>query len=324
MRAARAVHCLIASLTASVLLAGTAEAAPITIGSPLTAAFAPSSIGVEATLMNLTVNEPGAQLASPVDGAIVRWRILDATGTWKLRVLRPLGGTTFLGAGTSAAATPASLGTEAFATDLPVRAGDSIGIDSVKGAKVGIISGGTLGGWLPVLAEGEGRPYSATEPVEVAFNADVQPRPTVTSVGPASGSFRGGTAVTLTGTDFANVASASFGGVPAAGLTVDSEGSLTAIAPASNPGAVDVTVTTIAGTSPVSAADRFEFQACVVPNLIGVKLKAAKKKLRKAHCAVGRVRTLDGARAKTGRVSRQGPKAGRKLAPGKKVNLTLR
>lgn len=325
MGTTRAVSCLSAILAGSLLLAGTAAAAPVTIGSPLTAAFAVSNAGIEATLLNLTVKEPGAQVTSPVDGAIVRWRLLDATGTWKLRVLRPLGGTTYLGAGTSVAAMPASLGTEVFTTDLPVHAGDTIGLDATKGAKIGIASGGMFAGWAPQLAEGESRSYTSPQPTELAFNADVQPRPTVTSVGPASGSFKGATAVTVTGTDFAGVSSVSFGGVPAAGLTVNSEGSLTAIAPASTPGqVVDVTVTTVAGTSPASAADRFEYLACLVPKLSGVKLKAAKKKLRKAHCGVGRVRRLEGATAKTGRVVKQGPKAGRTLAPDTRVNLTLR
>lgn len=325
----RSIRCLVTPAIALLLLAGSATsagAAPITIGSPLSGTFTPSSVGVSATLANLTLPEPGAQAASPVEGVIVRWRLLGATGSWKLRVLHPVGGTSYQSTATSAAVTPPSLGTETFSTNLPVKVGDLIGVDSEKNSKIGAAkSGATIAGWIPGLLDGETRAYTATEPVEIAFNADVQPRPTVTSLTPASGSFKGGSAVTVAGTDFASVSAVSFGGVPATSFTVGSEGSLTAVAPAAaKPGAVDVTVTTIAGTSPSSTTDRFTYTACVVPKLAGLKLKAAKRKLKKARCALGKLTKLGGATAKSGHVSKQGPKAGRTLAPGSKVNLTLR
>ena len=76
------------------------------------------------------------------------------------------------------------------------------------------------------------------------------PVPTVTDVSPSSGPSTGGTAVTITGTNFSAVSAVNFGATPAATYTVQNGTSITATAPASTVGAgtVDVTVTT-EGTS---------------------------------------------------------------------------
>jgi hypothetical protein len=62
---------------------------------------------------------------------------------------------------------------------------------------------------------------------------------------------------------------------------------------------------------------------CVVPNLAGKKLAAAKKKLKAAHCKLGKVTKKKGATSKTGKVGKQSPKAGKILVPGSKVKVTL-
>ncbi len=62
---------------------------------------------------------------------------------------------------------------------------------------------------------------------------------------------------------------------------------------------------------------------CLVPGLIGKKLKAAKKKIRRGGCRVGTVARKSGATAKTAKVVHQGPKPGRSLAAGSKVNVKL-
>jgi hypothetical protein len=58
---------------------------------------------------------------------------------------------------------------------------------------------------------------------------------------------------------------------------------------------------------------------CVVPNLIGKTLKAAKKRARKANCGL----SLKGASGKKKKVIKQRPKAGRVKAPGAKIAITL-
>ncbi len=69
------------------------------------------------------------------------------------------------------------------------------------------------------------------------------PPPTVTSVAPTSGFPAGGTAVTITGTDFVSGATVTLGGTAATGVTFNSSTSLSATTPAGVLGAVDVVVT---------------------------------------------------------------------------------
>ncbi len=91
----------------------------------------------------------------------------------------------------------------------------------------------------------------------VHFNVAAGP-PTVTGVTPSSGPASGGTAVTVTGTNFTGVTAVRFGGA-AASFVVNSATSLSATTPIGTAGTVDVTVTTAAGTSAISAADRFTY-----------------------------------------------------------------
>ncbi|WP_373459631.1 putative Ig domain-containing protein [Cupriavidus necator] len=91
----------------------------------------------------------------------------------------------------------------------------------------------------------------------VQFNVTAGP-PSVTAVAPSSGPVTGGTAVTVTGTNFVGVTAVRFGGT-AASFVVNGATSLTATAPARPAGTVDITVTTASGTSVTSAADQFTY-----------------------------------------------------------------
>lgn len=71
----------------------------------------------------------------------------------------------------------------------------------------------------------------------------VAPAPTVSSVAPNSGSTAGGTAVTITGANFASGATVTFGGAAATNVVVASSTSITATTPAGSAGAALVTVT---------------------------------------------------------------------------------
>jgi alpha-tubulin suppressor-like RCC1 family protein len=81
--------------------------------------------------------------------------------------------------------------------------------------------------------------------------------PTLSEVTPESGRTAGGTKVTITGTNFLGATSVRFGSHEAT-YTVLSETSISATSPAGY-GTVNVTVTTPAGTSPVSTADQFTY-----------------------------------------------------------------
>jgi serine protease AprX len=62
---------------------------------------------------------------------------------------------------------------------------------------------------------------------------------------------------------------------------------------------------------------------CVVPRVVGQRLAAAKKRIRRARCAVGRVRRVKSSAKKRGRVVAQSPRAGRRYAVGHKVSLKV-
>jgi DNA-binding beta-propeller fold protein YncE len=84
------------------------------------------------------------------------------------------------------------------------------------------------------------------------------PAPTVTGLLPNAGPPSGGTTVAITGTNFANVTEVRFGSTKATSFTVNSETSISAVAPVGT-GAVEVTVSTGAGESSAGEADRFSY-----------------------------------------------------------------
>jgi len=84
------------------------------------------------------------------------------------------------------------------------------------------------------------------------------PAPTVTGVAPNSGPAKGGTSVTITGSNFSGATAVRFGANATGSFTVNSPTQITASSPAGT-GTVDVTVTTPGGTSATSAADQFSY-----------------------------------------------------------------
>jgi hypothetical protein len=85
------------------------------------------------------------------------------------------------------------------------------------------------------------------------------PAPTVSRISPKKGPVGGGTAVTITGTNFSLARTVKFGSISAADFNVNSNTSITAVSPPEPAGTVDVTVTSDGGTSAVSTNDRFKF-----------------------------------------------------------------
>jgi len=100
---------------------------------------------------------------------------------------------------------------------------------------------------------------SATSPADEFTFFSVIPLPEVTAVEPNYGPTTGGTSVTITGNRFTGATGVMFGTTPATSFTVDSDTLITATSPPGTTGTVDITVTTLAGTSPTSPADEFTF-----------------------------------------------------------------
>jgi len=80
-------------------------------------------------------------------------------------------------------------------------------------------------------------------------NSASNPAPTVTGIGPSSGTANGGTPVTITGTGFLSGATVKLGGTTATNVTVTSSSTITATTSAHAAGTVDVVVTNTDGQS---------------------------------------------------------------------------
>jgi hypothetical protein len=348
---------LAATLAAATLaLAGPARAA-VTIGpDPL-----PQRTGVlshAGGTIFATGALPGATLASPIDGAVVRWRVRRGSGggampadTITLRILRGTGiANQFTAVGTSAphevpGAVNDPVDVYEYPTRLPIAAGDRIGLGTTSSAVTYREETGTsyLVRTNP-LADGETATFElgAFPNLYILVNADVQPPPTVSSINPTSGPSSGGTAVTIAGSDFADVSAVDFGGQPAASYSVDSESQIHATSPAAPPGPVDVTVTTVAGKSATGSADVFTYNApptalaaptavaaapvaCLVPKLKNRKLRPAKRVLRRRHCRIGKVIRKHRKKApRRARVIKQRPRPRTVRPAGTKVHVWLR
>lgn len=83
--------------------------------------------------------------------------------------------------------------------------------------------------------------------------------PVVTGINPPTGPVGGATVVTITGTGFTGVTGVAFGGTAATNVTLVSDTSVLATAPAHAAGPVDVVVTTPGGASATSTADVFTY-----------------------------------------------------------------
>jgi hypothetical protein len=181
-------------VAAALLLPALPAQGAVTIGSDLS--HAPVNGGACAlptegcTAANTTL--PGAQVSSPIDGVVVRWRLrFNSAGTsvsMALRVIRP-SGSAFTGVNTSTAPTFSSAvdTTVVSNTQQPIKAGDQIALD-VLGTpaapsnnlivETAAQAGVTFVRWVPPLADGATAPPTATFDApsqETTFNADVEP-----------------------------------------------------------------------------------------------------------------------------------------------------
>jgi hypothetical protein len=314
-----------------------ASAHLVVVGSPLKGEFTGQlCTSPTGTWANDTLGEAGANASSPVDGTVVSWRMLGNFTSGKpfeLRVLRPAPGGAYTGVGTSAQELPSSnfLIRPIWRTDLPIKTGDLIGIN-VNNDCVGVagIKGSHYLNWYPALGEGSTlvAPYPGKD-VEIGVQAVVQPVPVATSLSPATSPLAGGGTVTIRGTDFEEASQVSFGSTPAADFSVESASQITAVVPpAAGPGPVPVSVTTIAGVA--TAPQTLDYQACLVPALKGKTLVAAKKALRAAGCALGKVARRRSAKGGSGKKKAKPKVVAQSRAPGKtlpfgaKIGLTVR
>jgi len=182
-------------------LSGALAAALVAIGSGATPAPAQSAITIGSDLSLLpslgtcidfpctvaNTTHPTAQLTSPVDGVIVRWRVrlrLTPDSALQLKVIRPAAGGAFLNVNTGPTE-PVSQNADTiltFATQQPIQAGDFLGVNTVGPGNSVLLSGDQPGvtevRWTPGLEDGQSRaPTQTFSPPdsEVLINADIEP-----------------------------------------------------------------------------------------------------------------------------------------------------
>ncbi|HEY2717497.1 MAG TPA: IPT/TIG domain-containing protein [Solirubrobacterales bacterium] len=339
-RSAKALATLALSgaLALPLLLACTANAAIVTVGSTGTPT-AEIDVGNPATIFDTAVSG-GASLTSPISGTVIRWHVSGFSGgPFSLQVLTPDGAGSYTSTGTSAPATPTSKATQTFSANVPIKAGQTLAIKNTNGADmVGyfVPAGAGSAFFVPPLGEGSSGIATTGLPVEYTYNAEVQPLPAISAISPSSGPTAGSTSVLISGHDFTGATAVTFGGTAATSFSVLSESTITAISPAHAAGDVAVSVTTLAGSA--NAPTSFTFAApptpapiapappvakCVVPKLLGKHLKGAKKAIRARHCKVGQVTKEEGVTAKTGTVVKQNPKPGTTRKAGSAVGVKL-
>jgi PASTA domain/IPT/TIG domain len=268
-------------------------------------------------------------------GVITSWSTNAAAGagqTLSFKVYRPqVPNEKFLVVGVDGPHDLTASALNTFKTSIHVQAGDIVGDNDLNASTVPNACLFETGDSSDTVGEaggdvGTGGTFTqgvTQSELRVNVTATLLPPPAISGESPAAGPVGGGTVVTLTGANFAEVSGVSFGALPAQSFVVNSEAQITAIAPASAVlGAVPIYVGTVAGTA--TAPTSFVYEGCAVPKLKGRKLKAAKKKLRAAGCKIGKVKKRKGATAKTGKVVKQNPKPGRILAPGTAVKVVLK
>ena len=207
---------------------GLPEGSSVTIGNTLFTISYHGGDGDDVVLTQAVAAEPTVTGLSPASGPASGGTLVTITGTG------------FTGA------TAVDFGTAA-ATDVNVVNDTTITADSPAGT--GVVDVTVI---TPVGT-------STTSPAD-EFTYTAIAAPTVTGISPSTGPATGGTLVTITGTGFTSATAVDFGTTVATDVKVVDDTTITADSPVGT-GAVNVTVTTPAGTSATSAGDQFTYLA---------------------------------------------------------------
>ena len=345
----RAIGPVLAAAAVLATVPATAFSAPVTIGQIPTSTPPVICIGGDtADLFQLSVDSGSGYVVPPGYTEITSWSTYASAGdgqVWELRVYDVQSETQYVVVRADTAHTLAASQLNTFPTDIPVGAGDvigvaelnSVGVDSACSIKTDQVAD-QYGQHIPAIEFHTGDTFSTILKYRVNVSATLEAVPAVGSIGPNSGSAAGGASVLIAGHDLTDAKSVGFGDQKATLFKVESDNAIEAVAPAAAEGTVDVTVTNAAGTSPAVPADRFTYVKpsegppgggpghstsplrCVVPKLQGVRTGGGSPGVEALHCRVGRVRGPRGADA---RVSKQSAKAGKSLPGGTRVSVRL-
>ena len=219
-------------------------------------AAAPASAVSVPSLRDFASLPATGQVGSPMVGSVDLPSVRQSSADSTTAVTFTLYGPATFKAVTGANVAPCSISTSGVTATCTEAAGSSA---SSGGAWVVSIMP-TASGTVTLVGSANGDAVTVTGSTTIVAAAPAAP-PVVTGIAPASGPTAGGTSVTVAGTGFTDATSVDFGTVPATSATVGSDTSITAAAPPSAAGAVDLTVTGPGGTSATSSADQYTYTA---------------------------------------------------------------
>jgi hypothetical protein len=294
--------------------------------------------------------EKSPTYTSPIDGEIIEWQVKGSEGTVEIVTLQGTEAKTFGDVGELT-----GVGKTSFKESLPIKKGESFGIQSVVPEAIfgyAGVSGHTMEYWAPKLA-GTQTPTGTRSGSELLANVRILPPPVITSVTPNAGPFGAVNTATIKGENFQRVLNVIFGdeqtswevvsdteivahgadtfsGPSSVGVVTEAgntvvEGAYTFEAPPSTTPPVVTTPPSIAPIPPVEI-EKLTFpeeHECHVPKLKGKTLKQAKRVLEAAHCKLGAVSRRKGPKAKRGKVVGEIPGAGAPARSGYPVKVTL-
>jgi hypothetical protein len=177
----RRIHtAIVGAIAAGALLAPAGALADFTIGNDLsqTADMSSCAAGTACTYVQTSISL-APQAVSPIDGRIVRWRLKAgaAAGPLKLRVLSS-SPPEYTATGSSAAVN-AVPGVNTFTTNLPIKAGDTIGLDDLSGGGLffsePVEAVSFLQSFNPPIDDGDTRVPDSADFFDLLMNADVAP-----------------------------------------------------------------------------------------------------------------------------------------------------
>jgi hypothetical protein len=129
-------------------------------------------------------------------------------------------------------------------------------LKSIKATQIVAISPPGAAGTVDVTVATAGGTSALVAADRFAYAA----APAVSGLSPALGALKGGTVVTISGTNLAGATAVHFGKVPAK-IETTADAQIVVASPPGRAGSVDVTVTTPGGTSAVTPGDRFTYRA---------------------------------------------------------------
>ncbi|MBB6142854.1 hypothetical protein HNQ77_000798, partial [Silvibacterium bohemicum] len=194
-----------------------------------------------------TITSPDSDLAADrlvnVPGSYHSWAPLNASGNWVMQTVTfraaAASNVPFL-SGITPSTGPSAGGTAVTITGLDFAVGATVTFGGSAATNVVVVNSTTITATTPAGSAGTATVTVANSggqsgSLPAAFTYVGQP--TVSSVSPNSGSNSGGTAVTITGTNFATGAAVKFGTAAATNVVVVNSTTITATTPAGSAGA---------------------------------------------------------------------------------------